>query len=467
MNKLLTGIIAIVIVAAAGVAAFTLLNNNSNDSDSYSTAELSDLELMVFGNANNDLTINTEDRGLIQDIIDGKVTDWESKYPLADVNCDGKVDSSDIDLVNKIIKRESTDVYVYAYDPSEATPTTHTGVKVSYPLTNLAVSGLNTANSILYTNAGSLVKAHAIHQGVYANAMSSLGGTSILDADSNTDWTTFGNIDSENHIGAFIIENTSYSGFFNDDVSKEKLANIPTLVMAASGPNTQASCSLTIGFLCGSSTENTGLKFAELSKQALDSITNATSAIADADKKSAIIATMYICIYNNSNVAQDNITNAGGIPYYKTNSEFAKTYNTSGVSPMSVNKEALSNYTDADAYISIRTSDFLIDSAGNSTKTKADVAVSNWEYNFMNVSTPLQFYGEVLDKTVFINNLLPGVLKAAYIAQVLYSDSLGADFGTKLAQSFIDEGFAPFQGQTTDSILGIITYADYTAAKSS
>ena len=108
MNGNTTKIIAIgivIVVAAAGVGIFMLMKNDK------SGGEKVDAALEVFGNADKDYKIDGNDKDIIQNIIDNKDGYNLEKYPLADANHDGNVDTADIELVQKIINGESCTVY--------------------------------------------------------------------------------------------------------------------------------------------------------------------------------------------------------------------------------------------------------------------------------------------------------------------------------------------------------------------
>ncbi len=105
-KKFIYAIVAVVIIAVAGVAIyFALGNNNSYEPAAYDD---SDVRLRIYGNANGDDVIDDKDVKTIQKIIDENMTDWKTKYYFADADHDGKVTSADVDVVNKIIKKQST-----------------------------------------------------------------------------------------------------------------------------------------------------------------------------------------------------------------------------------------------------------------------------------------------------------------------------------------------------------------------
>ncbi len=91
------------------------------------TISADNARLVVYGNANNDDLINTHDVDIIGDIASGKASWDKTANPFADANADGKVDSSDVDLVEKIVNKEKCTVY-YRDFQDEA-------VAVNYPIT--------------------------------------------------------------------------------------------------------------------------------------------------------------------------------------------------------------------------------------------------------------------------------------------------------------------------------------------
>jgi iron complex transport system substrate-binding protein len=114
MDKKIVIVLVVAVVAIAAVAAAILLMNGGEKGPVYEYEG----RLPIFGNANNDDYINNDDVQFIQDIIDGKTTgsvvvsvldgyDGSTiNRSLADANADGVVDSKDVELVKKMVKRE-------------------------------------------------------------------------------------------------------------------------------------------------------------------------------------------------------------------------------------------------------------------------------------------------------------------------------------------------------------------------
>lgn len=99
-------IAAVAIVVVAGVGAYALIQGNHSDEKMTMNASLP-----VCGNADGDYVIDSNDKAIIQKIIDKEEGYTLEAYPLADTNNDGVVDQSDIELINKILNGESCTVY--------------------------------------------------------------------------------------------------------------------------------------------------------------------------------------------------------------------------------------------------------------------------------------------------------------------------------------------------------------------
>jgi len=145
MDKKTLTVIAVVVVLVVVIAAvFVIMSGNS---DKQSRSDATDVRLTVFGNANGDDYLDNDDVQYIQDIIDGKkslsdapkvqvlteygTTKYTARY-WADANCDGSVNSSDLNIVKNLVnKTKGTEVKFFDVDSMVGTCT--------YPLTTYAV----------------------------------------------------------------------------------------------------------------------------------------------------------------------------------------------------------------------------------------------------------------------------------------------------------------------------------------
>lgn len=111
MNKKLIAIMIVAILVVAAVGAVVYTSSNQDKDKRMNTDEIA----AVYGNANNDYTVDNLDTDFIQDIVNGK-TSWDkSANPFADANNDGAITQEDVELTQKIISREPCEVYYYNY----------------------------------------------------------------------------------------------------------------------------------------------------------------------------------------------------------------------------------------------------------------------------------------------------------------------------------------------------------------
>lgn len=146
MNKKLIGIaiVAIIVVSTVGVG-YLLLDDDANDS----LANSAEGSLEVYGNANNDYTIDEQDITLIQKIIDQDL-DWKTDYPFADANYDGKVDADDIAHVEGIISAAAGGEKVSVFHNNQ-NPEGKYVVDTEYPITSTLASTSQTTTILLKT----------------------------------------------------------------------------------------------------------------------------------------------------------------------------------------------------------------------------------------------------------------------------------------------------------------------------
>ena len=131
MDSKKLAIIVIIVVAIVAVAAAVVLMNQGGKSIPSEVNEYG----LVYGNADGDTKLDQTDI----DIIDAVIKDQSllSKYPLADTNYDGKVTEADKEMLQKMIKKEKMTVHVIQFDDQDKI----TVVESNYPLTKIVASG--------------------------------------------------------------------------------------------------------------------------------------------------------------------------------------------------------------------------------------------------------------------------------------------------------------------------------------
>ena len=114
-------IVAVIVIAGTGVVLLTI--NDENDSERTYLGGVAGC-LQVYGNANNDYVIDSEDKELVQKLVSEETSDWKENYPFADANYDGILDSEDVDYIEELIGASATDkvtahVVCYAVDRTD------------------------------------------------------------------------------------------------------------------------------------------------------------------------------------------------------------------------------------------------------------------------------------------------------------------------------------------------------------
>lgn len=461
-------VVAVVVVAGAGVGVYFLLNNNKGGS---SDVVMPDLQ--ICGNANLDKTIDNYDLQIIMDIINGDKSFKD--YPLADANGDGEVNNDDRLLVDNIIERkEGTTIYVYCLNTSGDM----VSVPVSYPLNNVIPFGTNVVEPSLYAGGGPHTVAYfgKSNYPICESSMVDKIGVTVLGdpaksagrAISDDAWKDLMDLDAslkaaDKKIGAFLLDYSGREALTETFQNDLKSAGIPVLSFASADAISEIRAVLTLSFLYGTTEEALGLNYANTSWKVLEKINSTLSGLKDDDKKTYIAFTMGIYVCQNDSTFNTTGAEAKGLPYYKTNSTFKAAYEGTSSAKME-STEALSNYDDADFMFSNRSIDYgKLTPAAVKKEVKGTWDKKTGDNKYSDFFKNLDNYHNL----VYVNNLLPGAVKIAYMAYSMY----GADYvelnfawAESVLQEFIDGGYAPFSGQTVTSTMPIITYAMYEAA---
>lgn len=455
MNRTMTIVAAVAVVVIVVIAAVVVFTNNSDDNNTESPIAS---QLQIRGNANDDYTIDNRDMEILDSVLAGESS--LSEHPLADVNNDGTVDQTDKDLLQRLINREAgTPVYVLCVD----TNGNNTTVEATYPLRNVVTYATNMQMPVLYANGGQYMAGYFATS--YDVAESSISSTAVDLEGSNrsiTDaaWMRFTQLDAnlEDGVGALLADYSGRSQFTESRIADLNAAGIPLIIWPSANASDEITTVLTLGFLFGGDCETLGVEYAQTSWEVLATINERVGSLSNEEKTSYICFTMWYYVCENDSTFNTSPADAGGVPYYMVNSDFAAAYPGDSSTPMT-SVEALSNYRDVGALINNRSMDFGVSSEG-----MTEVILSCWEHD-CNGHAAYEYFRGLEDKTVFINNILPGAAKLAYMAHALYGDQFSMDWADGVLQDFIDMGTAPLNGQTVDSVPTYIGYEEYQAVR--
>jgi len=449
-----TAIIAVAVVAVlviAGAGAFLIMNNNSGGED-YKNIES---KLMIRGNANGDYTIDKEDLDIINNVKDGKEGYTLEKYPLADANNDGKVNDSDVNLTKDIIDRkQGITMYVVCLDVDGKDTT----VSVKYPLRNIVTYATNMQVPTLFANGGQYIAGYfassyeVAEDSINEKAVDLKGNQRQID---DAAWANFTALDaklqSEGGVGALLVDHSGIAQITDSRKADLDAGGIPMIDYSSADATDELTTVLTLGFLFGGDSEKIGLKYAKLGWDVKEKIESTLKN--KADKKTYICGTMYIYICGANSSFNSSATTAGGIAYAEVNEEFNKTYTKNSTKMAST--EALSNYTDAGIFINNRSMDWGLDE-----DEIKEMIIDTWDHDNKGVSSR-EYFKDFENKLVYVNNLLPGGVKLAYMAHAMYGDLFTREWADGVLKDYMGLDTAPFKDIKFNEVLAYITFDDY------
>lgn len=455
MNKSTMMIVAVAVVAIVVVAAVAVMFTGGDDEPEINEMETAK-NLQIRGNANDDLTIDSKDMEIMNMILDGKAS--KKDYPLADVNNDNEVDEEDKKLLQNLIDRkEGSTVYVLCLDKYGE----NTTVECTYPLRDVVPYGTNMQTPTLYANGGQYVAGYFKSSYEVADASMSSSAVDLKGNQreiSDAAWKNFTTLSAglTNGVGAFLADYSGISQITDARQADLNAAKIPLIVYPSADAEDEINTVLTLGFLFGGDCEKVGYDYADKSKKIIEEIDAKVGNLSDSERSSYICFTMHYYICQNDSTFNTSAATAGGIPYYKLNAEFAEKYKGDSSTKMT-STEALSNYTDVDTLINNRSMDWGL----TEDEWKA-LVIDTWAHDNKGIPT-YEFFKGMEDRLYFVNNLLPGAVKVAYMAHALYGEQFSLDWADGKLQEFIDMGTAPLKGQTLDSILSFMDQDTYEA----
>ena len=112
MDKRLIAVVAVVVVALAAAGAYAVFSGDGSGNGTIVGKQLKENEfpskdsrLWVYGNANEDDKLDTDDVTYLQSVVDGT----KDSTTLCDANADGRIDGEDLDYLRTIIAAIGTE----------------------------------------------------------------------------------------------------------------------------------------------------------------------------------------------------------------------------------------------------------------------------------------------------------------------------------------------------------------------
>ncbi|MBO4552762.1 MAG: hypothetical protein J5673_06140 [Candidatus Methanomethylophilaceae archaeon] len=433
----------------SGVAVFILTNSNN---DKYANIKM--VSLPVYGNANEDYTINQADVDLINDLI-GDETKWE-EHPYADADGDGKITSDDAEIVKKLINGESTKVRFidqYVYD----TGNKHL-VEVDYPLCNVVTINPDMAQLTFVFDGDKKIAGWIANKDSYEKTFYKLdhnGFSKCLDTTPRTisqaGWEAIKNLDSELYsknegVGAVLAYNDAALGDYKDDLAA---VGIPVIYIRCTDPVHCIDAAMLLGFLFGPEYNEKALNYANDCRKAIVDVTEKVGKLDDS-KRTKFIA---LCMWNYMSQHESQYTKiglqAGGIDVANLDGN--------GSDPIG-DVEAITKYNGKIDYImNCRTCDCkVVDPVTLWENSKLDILKKSTEFENM----------------FFVNLSMPTPCRVMYVAAMFYPDIVSISDADGYFQMMVDKYLSYLNDTVSDGEFNILTdmttictYKDYQNAK--
>lgn len=399
MNVKITAIAVVLVVVVAGCAAYLLMNNDNDDS--YRSTDTTG-RLAIMGNANNDDYLDNEDLSTIDAIIDGTVS--ATDYPMADANNDGKVDSADREMVQKMINRESMTInYINGNDEIKS---------VMYPVNRVVVVGTNVALTLKAVGAvasGKVVGTTGESSKDYYLFSEFKDLPKVSDSTFKADYDAVSKISNVDAIVTMSTPSyiTNESTFTN--------AGISVIRMASSDGMKSTSVALTMGYLLN--LEDRANDYAKFCDKVLSYISEKKDTIPESSVKTCLAATMsnYVCGTASDYYELTVMVGGKNLADWSTMTQRFK----------SGDEWLLNDKYHAEAFIHYH---------GYSYDPSEDQTTMYKTYRGYFEATQTVKDGNYC----LINSNMPAIVRLAYTASVLYPEIFGADYGDKIHQEYID-----------------------------
>lgn len=444
-NVTMIAIALVAVVAIAGAAVF-ILNGNGEGGEEL----LDKTALPIYGNANDDTTIDQKDIDLIQKMIDESIP--LEDYPFADADRDGAVTSKDIAIVQKIINGENTPVWFV--DQYDLVAGKYHYVKIDYPLRDIVTQNADMLLLTMMIDADDVVAGYVANIANYPNEFykvthngfsKQVGETARYIG--STDWVGIKNLDVElqeegRQIGAIVVHSKAALGDYEDDIIA---AGFPLIFLRCTDPIYSIDAALLLGTLMGPDHAAKATVFANDCKHTISEVSDIVGNIADKDKKRFISLCM-ICY-----IAQDE-------------SQYTKLgIQAGGKSVVGISGNSSERLQDVEAITKYNNKiDYMINCT---TQDCTNVtATSLWEDNGVRYMAKSTHYKDMF----WINMSMPVPCRVMYVASMFYPDLVSKADADAYFQSTVDK-YMPYLHETVSDgyfdvskdMFTIITYQDY------
>ncbi len=388
---------AVVIIVVAAVGAYAFIDKKDSGGKTPTTMGL----LQVYGNANADKSIDSEDVNLIQEIID-KDLDWKTLYPFADADRNNKVDADDIALVQKIINRESCEIsYIDGRDIE---------CKVGFPVDRFVI-------------AGTMVHPVINALGATDKAVGKTGKASSLDPVLNAPSINLFEVSAKAYsidpellskVGQVDAVFTLYSSTYDEIDEGLAGTGIPSVRINSEAMDKTVQAYLLIGLLTGT---------VEKSHKIVDFYDKYSNDIASKVASISVKKTAFAC----------QTYSMCGVSYYLTQNIIAA--GLTNLSDFTENTKKL-NEDNEWALVDKYQGDYIIQfNEMNYSWTDEDSATAEYDKHGKYYTA---FDAYKAGNYILINKSLSDIVRVAFVASVIYPEVFGEDYGYNILKEQID-----------------------------
>lgn len=432
MDSKILAIIAVAVLAIGGATAFVMMQDSEDGKDPADTVvpdrfdDKTDV-VMIYGNANRDGSIDSDDLVAIQKLMDA------GKYDCyADANLDGKIDSEDVGIVEKIISNEKTVVY---YQDS-----TDGATSIEYPVTS--IMGVHQNILIPLCAIGAVPYMDGFTMASNEKAIPYL--TELYKAQSNVN--TSYNVPDPEKLGDLKDKPKHILTYFPKLGNEGKLGRLGFDVMHLAFDDTRTfdSAMLTVG--CLLDLEEGAKDYLEFNDEVKAGIKEKIlDKVAYDDRIPIMCAYMTNCIAFGNDTYTPLSVDVGARPVVEEGDDNYRVFNKGD--------EWIYKY-DVDRILYFDSWDLR----GLDTSEKAERYAKASEY-FIKTDS--------YEKGGFItlNSSLPSTVLMSYIATALYGDLVGEDFGDNVFNAFMERFFEDYDTSADFDAAGCDSFITYDMVK--
>ena len=417
---MIIAIVAVVAVAGVGGAIYFMGGNTSSSDDTVNMDDYASYKALVFGNADGDTDIDTDDVTVINDIISG-TKDFKD-YLLADANRDGKVTAEDADFVQTIIDGTATKVKIIDGQARV--------IETPYPLQKIFFCGhVNGRVALNVLDLQNVMVAFATNDTVYGKELDKQvfdlvdAGTikQVSSSASDADFTNLSNLDFD----VAVIEDSGLNDFRTpESQSKLRSLGVTPLLFNFDNLNDSVRSIATLGVLVKNTASATS--YIDLQNSVIDTINTSLASVPENERKTVLSVVMSNSVSGTSSDYIQACIAAGGKPVADW------TDSTKKFDPTKGDTWLYESRYNADIMIHFKSQDFNVTESKN-----RDTAIGYAEY----FSETYTFKNEGY---YLLNGVIPLPARIAYMAKIMYPTLMPDDWGTTIFQQFVDD----YTGQT-------------------